>query len=49
MDAGAARTFEERAELMGQGPAMFCDDEYQYLREILPTTDPDTPISRPFC
>ena len=36
MDAGGARTFEERAELMGQGPAMFCDDEYLYLREILP-------------
>jgi len=49
MDAGAARTFEERAELMGQGPARFCDDEYQYLREILPTTDPETTIERPFC
>jgi hypothetical protein len=49
MDAGGARTFEERAELMGQGPAMFCDDEYLYLREILPTTDPDTPVVRPFC
>ncbi|HET6582230.1 MAG TPA: hypothetical protein VFG69_02260, partial [Nannocystaceae bacterium] len=49
MDAGGARTFEERSELMGQGPAVFCDDEYQYLREILPTTEPDTPLSRPFC
>jgi hypothetical protein len=49
MDAGGARTFEERAELMGQGPAMFCDDEYQYLREILPTFEPETPFARPFC
>ncbi len=49
MDAGGARTFEERAELMGQGPAMFCDDEYLYLREILPTSDPETTLARPFC
>lgn len=49
MDAGGARTFEERSELMGQGPAMFCDDEYQYLREILPSSDPETALSRPFC
>jgi hypothetical protein len=49
MDAGGARTFEERAELMGQGPAMFCDDEYQYLRQILPTTEPETALARPFC
>src|SRR5262249_15711060 len=32
MDAGGARPFEERAELMGQGPAVFCADEYDYLR-----------------
>lgn len=49
MDAGGARTFEERAELMGEGPAMFCEDEYQYLRAILPTGEPDTTIARPYC
>jgi hypothetical protein len=49
MDAGGARTFEERAELAGQGPALFCDDEYTYLREILPTNDPDPTPSRPVC
>lgn len=49
MDAGGARTLNERAELNGEGPAVFCDDEYQYLREILPTTDPETPIERPYC
>jgi len=49
MDAGSARTFEERAELMGQGPAMFCEQEYQYLREILPSSLPETALARPFC
>jgi hypothetical protein len=49
MDAGGARTLEERAELMGEGPARFCDDEYEYLREILPTAEPDTSIERPYC
>lgn len=49
MDAGGARTLPERAELMGEGPAVFCDDEYFYLREILPTSDPDTTIERPYC
>ena len=49
MDAGGERPFEERAELQGQGPSMFCDDAYQYLREILPTTEPETAIARPAC
>ncbi len=49
MDAGGARTLEERAELMGEGPARFCSDEYEYLREILPTSDPDTTVERPYC
>ncbi|MBX7083118.1 MAG: hypothetical protein K1X88_28180 [Nannocystaceae bacterium] len=49
MDAGGARTLRERAELDGEGPAVFCEDEYQYLREILPTTDPETTIERPYC
>jgi hypothetical protein len=49
MDAGSARTFRERAELMGEGPAVFCDEEYAYLRAILPTDEPAPPIARPPC
>lgn len=49
MDAGGARTLNERAELNGEGPAVFCDDEYQYLREVLPSTDPETTVVRPYC
>lgn len=49
MDAGGARTLEERGELMGEGPARFCSDEYDYLREILPTDEPDTTVERPYC
>ena len=49
MDAGSARSFEERAELMGQGPSRFCVESYEYLRGILPTTELDPPVSRPPC
>ncbi len=49
MDAGGARPFLERAELGGQGPGVFCDDEYTYLRQILPSTDPPNNIARPGC
>ncbi len=49
MDSGAARTFRERAELDGQGPAVFCDDEYVYLKKILPTNLPDPVSYRPQC
>jgi hypothetical protein len=49
MDAGGARTLNERAELAGEGPAMFCDDEYQYLREVLPSSEPETTVVRPYC
>ena len=49
MDAGEARPFAERAQLMGQGPAVFCDDEYAYLRMILPTNEPPNDIQRPGC
>ncbi len=49
MDAGGARTFEERSELMGEGPGRFCEDEYQYLRMILPSDEPQTTVSRPYC
>ncbi len=51
MDAGGARPFEERAELLGQGPAVFCSDEYVYLRTILPGSDAAAgdSIGRPDC
>jgi hypothetical protein len=49
MDSGGDRSFMERAELQGQGPGVFCEDEYQYLRKILPSTDPATTFSRPPC
>ncbi|MBX3128584.1 MAG: hypothetical protein KF718_17815 [Polyangiaceae bacterium] len=49
MDGGAARTFAERAELEGKGPAVFCDDEYLYLQAILPTNQPDPLPVRPSC
>jgi hypothetical protein len=49
MDGGAARTFEERAELAGQGPSVFCDDEYEYLRAILPSDEAPPAVSRPPC
>jgi hypothetical protein len=49
MDAGGDRPFLERAELQGQGPGVFCDDEYTYLRQILPSSDPAYMIDRPGC
>jgi hypothetical protein len=49
MDAGGARTFYERSELMGEGPAVFCDGEYDYLRDILPSEAPATTFTRPGC
>jgi len=36
MDAGSQRPFEERAELDGQGPAVFNAENRAYLEEILP-------------
>ncbi len=49
MDSGGDRPFFERAELAGQGPGVFCDDEYAYLREVLPTQDPPNQVERPGC
>ena len=51
MDAGGGRPFEERAELKGQGPAVFCDAEYDYLRNMILKGSPDQPpnVSRPGC
>ena len=49
MDSGGDRPFFERAELAGQGPGVFCTDEYTYLREVLPSQDPPNEIERPGC
>lgn len=49
MDAGGARTFQERAELQGEGPGVFCDTEYVYLKQILPNPAPDPLSFRPPC
>ncbi len=50
MEGGGDRPFEERAELAGEGPGLFCDSEYSYLQDVLPAdpkTDPH--LSRPPC
>jgi len=49
MDSGSARTFAERAELMGEGPSVFCGEEIAYLRDILPSRDPAPSVQRPPC
>jgi hypothetical protein len=51
MDAGSGRPFEERAELSGQGPAVFCDDEYDYLRNTIlrGAVTPPPAVTRPVC
>ncbi|MCU0690782.1 MAG: hypothetical protein MUF54_05210 [Polyangiaceae bacterium] len=49
MDSGQNRPFLERAELLGSGPSVFCADDYEYLRSILPTNTPDPVESRPSC
>ena len=49
MDSGGDRPFAERAELDGQGPARFCTTEYDYLRQILPTSEPMDTSDRPTC
>lgn len=41
MDSGHARSFQERDELAGVGPGHFCQISYEYLRLILPTSEPD--------
>jgi hypothetical protein len=45
----ADRPFTERAEIAGDGPSVFCADEYEYLRAILPTAEPHDPTPRPSC
>jgi len=49
MEAGGGRSFRERSELDGEGPGMFCDEEYSYLRGILARDEPDDNAPRPDC
>jgi hypothetical protein len=49
MEAGGTRSFRERSELDGEGPGMFCDLEYVYLRTILAAEQPEDPTARPDC
>ena len=49
MDAGYARPFLERAEIGGADSGRFCQNEFDYLREILPANGPDPIAGRPIC
>ncbi len=49
MDAGGDRPYLERAELGGQGPGVFCDDEYAYLRQVMPSSVAPPAVTRPGC
>ena len=44
MESGSTRPLEERAEINGKGPAVFCKDEFKYLQTILP---PDPKVADP--
>lgn len=48
MDSGQFRPFLERAEILGYGPSVFCEEDYAYLRQVLPTEEPDV-VERPSC
>jgi hypothetical protein len=49
MEGGGTRSFRERAELDGQVPGQFCDEEYVYLRAILAADAAQDPSARPDC
>ena len=49
MDAGGDRPFEERAMLLDGYGEYFCSENFEYLREILPTNLPDTLPNRTPC
>ena len=49
MEGGGTRSFRERAELDGEVPGQFCDEEYVYLRVILAAEGPEDPSARPDC
>lgn len=49
MDSGRFRPFLERAEILGYGPSVFCDEDYAYLKKILPRDEEDPVSVRPPC
>ncbi len=49
MDSGRFRSFLERAEILGYGPSVFCEEDFAYLRQILPSAKPDPLPERPTC
>jgi hypothetical protein len=51
MENGGSRPFPERAELVGQGPGVFCQEEFEYMAtEILQGAANAPPnITRPSC
>ena len=49
MDAGGDRPFLERAQVQGEAGAVFCDDEYDYLRQVMPSKEPPNAVTRPSC
>ena len=49
MDAGFDRPFEERAAINGAGQEYFCQENFDYLYDILPVNDPDPLPSRTSC
>ena len=49
MDSGGARPFEERAQIRGEAAGVFCDESYEYLREIMPGEADDPLWARPSC
>ncbi len=48
METGDGRPLAERV-LIGEGPAEFCIDEYEYMRDILRSDAPATDYARPPC
>lgn len=49
MDGGSHRDFAERAALPGAARALFCRENYAYLRSVLPSTQADPEVTRPSC
>ncbi len=49
MDSGHYRPFLERAEIVGQGPSVFCTEDYAYLQQVLPSDEADPVSERPDC
>jgi hypothetical protein len=49
MDSGRFRPFLERAEILGYGPSVFCEEDFAYLQQVLPRDDTGPAIERPSC